>query len=94
MTRVMLVYTILLLLPFIIFGGWRWLIKGVRKPGEIMSDAPILALLLLGIIFVGAGLYFLASKDQTGIEGRYQPPILKDGKIQPGYFEKSSLPSN
>ena len=94
MTRVMLVYTLLLLLPFIIFGGWRWLIKGVRGHREIMSDAPILVLLLLGISFVGAGLYFLASKEQTGVEGRYTPPMIKDGKIEPGHFEKSSLLPN
>ena len=91
MTRVMLVYTLLLLLPFIIYGGWRWIFKGVRGRREIMSDAPILTLLLLGISLVGAGLYFLASKEQTGIEGRYHPPVIKDGKVEPGYFEKTSL---
>ncbi len=94
MTRVMLVYTILLLLPFLIYGGWRWIAKGERGHKEIMSDAPILALLLLGISLVGVGLFFLASKEQTGIEGRYHPPTIKDGKIVPGHFEKSSQMSN
>ena len=87
MTRVMLVYTILLLLPFLIFGGWRWIARGARGHKEIVSDAPILVLLLLGIALVGAGLYFLASKEQAGIEGRYIPPMIKDGKIVPGHFE-------
>ncbi len=90
MTRVMLVYTILLLLPFLIFGGWRWIAKGARGHKEIMSDAPVLVLLLLGISLVGVGLYFLASKEQTGISGRYVPPVIKDGKIVPGHFEQSS----
>ncbi len=90
MNRVMLVYTLLLLLPFILFGGWRWLVKGVRGRHELMSDAPVFLLLLLGISFVGAGLYFIASKETVGIEGRYHPPTLKDGKVQPGYFDKTA----
>ncbi len=89
MTRVMLVYTILLLLPFIIFGGWRWIAKGARGHKEIMNDAPILMLLLLGILLVGVGLFFLASKEQTGVGGRYNPPVIKDGVIVPGHFTQS-----
>lgn len=92
MTRVMLVYTILLLLPFVIFGGWRWIAKGARGHKEIMSDAPVLVLLLLGISLVGVGLFFLASKEQTGIGGIYHPPTIKDGKIIPGHFEVPKQP--
>ncbi|MCP4934504.1 MAG: hypothetical protein GY927_09945 [bacterium] len=94
MTRVMLVYTILLLLPFLIFGGWRWIAKGARGHKEIMSDAPVLVLLLLGILLLGGGLYFLASKEQTGIGGVYHPAVIKDGKIIPGHFEQPSQPLN
>lgn len=91
MTRIVLLDLILFLLPFIVFGGWRWLVHGARGRHELMSDAPIFVLLVLGIIFGSAGLYFLASHDKTGIEGRYHPPVIKDGKIQPGHFEKSGL---
>jgi uncharacterized membrane protein YozB (DUF420 family) len=89
MTRVMLVYLLLFLLPFIIFGGWRWIIKGARGHREIMSDAPVLVLLMLGSLLVAVGLYFLASNDKEGIEGRYYPPVIKDGRIEPGHFEKA-----
>ena len=94
MTRIVLLDIILFLLPFIIFAGWRWLIKGARGRHEIMSDAPLFGLLFLGIILGVTGLYFLGSHEKTGIEGRYHPPILKDGKIQPGHFEKSGLLGN
>ncbi len=87
MMRIMFVYSALFLLPFVIFGGWRWLIKGARGRRAIMNDAPILLLLLLGSILVAAGLYFLASKERTGIEGRYHPPVFENGKIKPGHFE-------
>ena len=89
MTRIVLLDLVLFLLPFIVFAGWRWLRHGARGRHEIMSDAPVFALLFIGTVLGAFGLYFLASHDKTGIEGRYQPPILKDGKIQPGHFEKS-----
>ena len=80
------------LLPFLFFGGWRWLFKGARDRKAIMGDAPILLLFLLGIALVAAGLSVLASYDGTGVEGRYHPPVFRDGEIEPGHFEKSALP--
>ena len=88
MIRIVLLDIVLLLLPFIIYGGWRWIVHGERGHREILSDAPIFGLLFLGIILGSIGLYFLASHEQTGIEGRYQPPTVdKDGNIVPGHFE-------
>ncbi len=91
MTRIVLIDIALFLLPFVVYGGWRWLIHGERGRREIMTDAPVFVLLLLGIVFAGAGLYFLASHESADTKGRYYPPVLKDGKIQPGHFEKSGL---
>ena len=54
MTRILLLDVMLFLLPFIVYGGWRWLVKGARGRHELMSDAPIFGLLALGILF-GAG---------------------------------------
>ena len=88
MTRVMIVSILLFLLPFVVFGAWRWLITGARGRRAIMTDAPIIVLMVLGIGCVAGGLFFLASYEKPGVEGRYHPPEFKDGKIQPGYFEK------
>ena len=84
----MLVSVLLFLLPFIIFGGWRWIITGARGRRAIMTDAPVLLLLMIGAGLVATGLFYLASYEKPGVEGRYHPPAFKDGKIEPGYFEK------
>lgn len=91
MTRVLIVYLLLFSLPFILFSVWRWLVKGARGRDEIAKNAPVTILFLLGLSLVGAGLSFLASDEKVGIEGRYQPPVFKDGKIEPGHFEKSEM---
>ncbi len=89
MTRIVLFDVVLFLLPFIVYAGWRWLIHGERGHREIMSDAPVFAMLFLGIVLGVAGLFFLASRETAPTEGRYQPPVLEDGKVRPGHFDRS-----
>lgn len=94
MTRVMLLNIALFLMPFIIFGLWRWLVRGARKRHEFTSDAPVFVLIAIGVGLVTAGLFFFASQENEPVGKKYFPPVIRDGKIVPGHFEQSKTPSD
>jgi len=88
MTRVMIFDALLFLSPFVGYAFWKWLFRGARGHKEILNDAPILVLVLLGSLLGMGGLYFLVSKDQAGPKEHYFPPRLdENGQIAPGHFE-------
>jgi hypothetical protein len=87
MIRVLVINLLLFLLPFLLYAAWRWLVRGERNGRQMVSDAPLFVLMGLGLTLVAIGLFTLASYEETGIEGRYVPPAIKDGRIEPGHFE-------
>ncbi len=93
MTRVIIFDALLFLSPFVVYAFWKWLFRGARGHKEILSDAPILVLVLLGSLLGVGGLYFLVSKDQAGPMEHYYPPKLDaNGQIAPGYFKADTPP--
>ncbi|MCF6200185.1 MAG: hypothetical protein L3J67_12495 [Hyphomicrobiaceae bacterium] len=88
MTRVMIFDVLLFLTPFVVYAFWKWLFHGARGHKEIMGDAPILVLVLVGSVLGMGGLYFLASHEQEGPQAHYSPPRMNEnGQIEPGHFE-------
>lgn len=85
MTRIVLIQILLFALPFLVFAAWRYLVHEARG-GEIIDDAPVLVLLAIGSALFAAGLFYLASFEKQGIDGRYVPATYKDGHIEPGHF--------
>ena len=89
MTRVIIFDTLLFLSPFVVYSFWKWLFHGARGHKDILSDAPILVLVLMGSLLAMGGLYFLADHDQKGPKTHYRPPTLnKNGEIEPGHFDQ------
>jgi len=95
MTRVIIFDVLLFLTPFVVYAFWKWLFHGARGHKEIMGDAPILVLVLMGSLLGMGGLYFLASPDQQAPQAHYSPATLdKNGQIEPGHFESDAQMSS
>ena len=87
MARVVLVNMFLFLLPFILYGGYAYLVQKEKSPGNIWNAAPINWLLFAGGILVFGTLIYFVSFQSGDKGGQYKPAIYKDGKIQPGHFD-------
>jgi hypothetical protein len=85
MIRVVLINLLLLLLPFIIYFGYVYLVKG--NSNDPPKTAPLLALFAIGLVMMmGAIVYFI--QFEGGQPGQaYSPPVIRDGAIQPGRLE-------
>ncbi|MEL6372387.1 MAG: DUF6111 family protein [Pseudomonadota bacterium] len=87
MIRIVIENVLLFLLPAAIYFGYVYL-RYNDKPDKVASawdEAPLFALAGAGIAMIAAFLVVFGSFTETGKPGdRYTPPVLKDGKIQPG----------
>jgi hypothetical protein len=97
MIRIVIENLILFLLPTIAYVGWVLIARpktlergpdGRIKPSSILNDAPLIWLAASGTILLVVTLIAFGSTSGGGRPGQtYMPPVLKDGKIQPGHFE-------
>jgi len=98
MLRVLLTYAGALVLPAAVFMLWRYLsalAAGTPRnaQGTAQGASPPLPwtwLSVAGVILLVITLAVMATLDGGAPDAVYHPPMLIDGKVQPGYFEPSA----
>jgi len=88
---------LLFLLPTLVYAAWVLLGQARQDKGEggkgrsvagILDDAPLLWLFASGALLVIVTLATFESSSSGGKPGQhYEPPSMKDGKIEPGHIE-------
>lgn len=86
MLRIALIDILLFSLPFLVYGAYMILVKGV-SPASLWQGAPILWLLVAGcgLLLVTMAALIQFSGGKPG--GIYHPPSLEDGVIKPGEID-------
>lgn len=86
MLRIALIDILLFSLPFLVYGAYMILVKGV-SPASLWQGAPILWLLAAGcgLLLVTMAALIQFSGGKPG--GIYHPPSLEDGVIRPGEID-------
>jgi len=98
MIRVFITSALLFLLPFILFAIYATVSDFLRPPAPATSqpdttsawtNPPIGWMAGIGAaLVVGAFIYLTVTSGPTGGPGgTYHPPVMKDGKLQPGYID-------
>ena len=88
MIRIVAENILLFLLPTIVYVAYVYMTRE-EKPGaaRVLDDAPLIWLFVAGAIIVLAVLVTFGSRT-GGIPGQtYTPPVLKDGRIEPGHLD-------
>jgi hypothetical protein len=85
MIRIVIENILLFLLPASLYVAYVLLTRRGTKPGQVISDAPLLWLFIAGALLVSGTLIYFASTTAGGRpDQRYTPPYIKDGQIEPG----------
>jgi hypothetical protein len=88
MIRNVLGLLLLFLLPSLAWIGYALLARPGRPPREVVGEAPLVWLGLIGVALVFATLaYYGSSATEGGLDQTYVPPRIKDGQIEPGHFK-------
>ena len=92
MLRQIIQITLPIILPFVVYGLWlKWArAKAIREGHEIIppwNEGPWLLLLGIGVALAAAILIVTALGTGASPDSIYHAPVLKDGVVQPGYFE-------
>ncbi len=86
MIRIVIENVLLFLLPTLIYVVYVY-IRGRAEGNEapILNDAPLIWLFLAGVVLMLSVLLVFGSTSgwQSGLP--YQPPVYKDGRIEPGH---------
>lgn len=88
MIRIVVENILLFLLPTIVYVAYVYMTRE-EKPGaaRVLEDAPLIWLFVAGAIIVVVVLVTFGSRT-GGIPGQtYTPPVLKDGRIEPGHLD-------
>lgn len=88
MLRVVLIGLGLMIMPLALYAVYERS-KGRRSLDEFVRTAPWLTLFAAGLLIVAGVFYFFISFSGDDPGGVYKPAVLKDGKIEPGHFEKA-----
>jgi len=88
MIRIVAENILLFLLPTIIYVAYVYMTRE-EKPGaaRVLDDAPLLWLFLAGAVVVVATLVTFGSISGGKPGQAYTPPVLRDGRIEPGHLE-------
>lgn len=87
MIRVILVNLLFLLLPTIIYFSYVYLRSNGKVGEEAVSNAPILWLLITGVILMLSTLFIFGKWEGSDPSKQYHPPVYRDGVIVPGHVE-------
>ncbi|MBX9684298.1 MAG: hypothetical protein K2X41_10955 [Hyphomicrobium sp.] len=92
MIRIVVENLFFFLLPTLFYITWI-AFKSNTWPGlgSILKDAPLVTLFALGVLLMLMTLAVLSSREGNRPGDAYQPPIFKDGHIEPGH--RTSPPS-
>ena len=86
MLRIALIDLLMFALPFLIYGAYMLLVKGI-DPADAWQSAPILWLLAVGCGLVLIAMVTLISFSGGKPGGVYHPPSIVDGVIKPSRIE-------
>ncbi|MGE5267318.1 MAG: DUF6111 family protein [Deltaproteobacteria bacterium] len=96
MIRIVIENLLLFLLPTIAYVGWILIARpdtlertpdGRIRPTGILNDAPLVWLAASGTVLLIVALVAFGSTSGGRPGQTYTPPVLKDGKIEPGHIE-------
>lgn len=91
MLRIIILNMVMFSLPFIIYGGYMYLIGRHQSQKSIWRNAPVFWLFAAGILFMLIMIGSLVSFSGSKPGGVYYPPKYKDGKIEPGHIEPGRI---
>jgi hypothetical protein len=88
MIRVVIENIALFLLPTIIYVAYVYMTRD-EKPGaaRVFDDAPLIWLFVAGAALMLMTLIIFGSENGGKPGQTYTPPILKDGRIEPGHID-------
>ncbi|MDX2264252.1 MAG: hypothetical protein NW215_04715 [Hyphomicrobiales bacterium] len=87
MPRILVISLLLLLLPLLIYLAVAYLRRSGTGEGAL-AGAPLVTLLILGVLLVLGSLAYLIETERGGAPGqRYIPPSFEDGVLKPGRSE-------
>jgi hypothetical protein len=88
MIRVLLTVLLPLAAPFLIYLGWIWLARRKASSGVLIVDwreTPWPWMLLIGICWAVAGLFYLHLSQGYPAGTKLEPPALVDGVVVPSH---------
>jgi len=88
MIRILAENVLLFLLPTIVYVAYVYMTSD-EKPGaaRVLDDAPIIWLFTAGVVIVLVTLIAFGSITGGKPGQVYTPPVLKDGRIEPGHLD-------
>ncbi len=86
MIRIVIENVFLFLLPTLLYVTWIAFQKN-KWPGlwTVLKGAPLIKLFSTGAILMVTTLALFSSREGNKPGDAYQPPIFKDGRIEPGH---------
>jgi hypothetical protein len=96
MIRVVIENILLFLLPTVAYIGWVLIARpdtldrtasGRIRASGLLNDAPLVWLTAAGTMLLVVALVFFGSTSGGRPGQHYTPPVMKDGKIEPGHIE-------
>ena len=96
MIRVVIENLLLFLLPAMCYVGWVLIARphtvertpaGRIMPTKLLDDAPLLWLAAAGALLLVVVLVAFGSTSGGKPGQHYEPPVFKDGKIEPGHID-------
>jgi hypothetical protein len=89
MIRIFIENLLLFLAPTMIYLAYIFVRRHIGgNQGEVWSDAPLLWLFAAGVLLMVSTLVIFGSTSGWQPGEPYQPPVYKDGKIEPGRVVK------
>lgn len=87
MTRVIAINLLLIFLPLIIYGAYIIIHQKPEDKATFWKQVPLKVLFSIGFVLMLI-FYVTQITFYSGVkDGIYHPPVVKDGKIIPGYIE-------
>jgi Family of unknown function (DUF6111) len=88
MIRIVLENVVLFLLPTFVYFTYKLVARrGETTATRVLEDAPFVSLFILGSMLMVATLVVFGTNTGGKPGQEYQPGILKDGKIVPGWMK-------
>jgi hypothetical protein len=91
MIRIVIENLFFFLLPTIVYIAWVAFQRNDWPGlGSVIKDAPLLKLFVLGAASMLITLVAFSSRAKNAPGDAYEPPVFKDGKLQPGHSVPTS----
>jgi hypothetical protein len=86
MARIALIDVLMFSLPFLIYGSYMLLARGMA-PSDILQTAPLVWLFAAGCALLLVAMATLISFSGGSPGGTYHPPSFHDGVLKPGEID-------